>query len=587
MNNKDFQLKNKTKYNTRSGTKWIASHITKYPIITFVFLSVLFFSVFYQNRASIYLGKIFDSIKANSGQDIIKLIVLFFIVSIGQGLLQLASTYSILNLRLKVEKDVRQEIYENLLSKSQTFHDSVKTGDVMALATNETRNISIMFQPGIIMTLRSILSYIIPLGFIAVNFNYILLLNPILFTILSMLLLYFYSKNINNVTKDIRQKFGKLNADLNEAIDGIEVIKSNTQEENEIQKFNKNTGSILKLSLKKAMVEATYIPTLVFAVFFGIALYQALTMFIGGQLTLGQLIAYITIYSNLKFPIANAEITFSFIGLGVASAGRIIEMLRTSTNCEDNLSISEQDLVGAIEFKNVSFGYQEDNLVLKDVSFSVNPGETVAIVGGTGSGKSTIAKLVNRTYNPGAGQVLIDGIDIKEWNLNSLRSRIGIIEQDIFLFSWNIRKNIAFGNNEVEECTSETVMKYAKEAYAHNFIMDFPAKYETLVGERGMQLSGGQRQRIAIARALLSNPKILVLDDSTSAVDSETEDEIQKGIRGMMKGRTTLLITHRLSQIRWADKILMVKKGSVLAQGNHEYLMENCKEYRDMYAGYL
>lgn len=580
--------KEKIKYNVESNIKWIMSHILRYPIISLVFIMAVFFSIYYQNSASIYMGKIFDAISLNTKSEVIKLIILLFIVSIGQGLLDLASSYGILTLRLKVERDMRQEIYENLLSKDQSFHDSVSTGDVMALATNEIRNISIMFQPGILITFKSLLSYIVPICFILANFSYKLIMGPILFTITSLILLGSYSKNINAITKDVRKNFGKLNSDLNEVIEGIEVVKSSAQEEKEVRNFEKNTQAILNNSLKRVKLEAGYKPTLIFALFFGIALYQSFSMFIDGQLILGQLISYITIYLNLKYPISNAEISFSFIGQGMASAGRIVDTLRNSKDVKKKDYEVNKPVEGKIEFKNVSFGYVEDTKVLKNLNFSIKSGEVVAIVGGTGSGKSTIAKLINRTYDVDEGEILIDGENIKNWNIDALRSDIGIIEQDIFLFSWSILKNITFGSRDISKiCSMESIRDCAEKAYAHNFIMDFPDNYETLVGERGIQLSGGQRQRIAIARTLLLNPKILVLDDSTSAVDSKTEDEIQKGISNIMKERTTILITHRLSQIRWADKILMMKNETIIAQGNHEELMKICKEYREMYSEYL
>ena len=513
---------------------------------------------------------------------------LLFLVSVGQGLLDLFSSYSILALRLNVEKDTRQEIYEDLLQKDQSIYDETSTGNIMALATNEIRNISIMFQPGFLITYKSILSYVIPICFILRNFHYSLSIGPILFTILSLYLLLRYSKNINTITKDVRQKFGQMNSSLNEVMEGIEVVKANAQEDKEKAEFKAHTNDILTASLKRVKVEAGYKPTLVFALFFGVAVFQALSIYVKGDMSLGSLVSYITIYMNLKYPISNAEISFSLIGQGMASVGRIVEILKQSKTIENSKNPVKEEIKGGIEFSNVSFGYKKGKDVLKDLNFSIQPGETVAIVGSTGSGKSTVTKLLNRTYDIDKGQILIDGHDIKEWDLKTLRSSIGVIEQDVFLFSWSILKNIAFGSGNLEaEGEKDAIELCAKKSYAHNFIEEFPDKYDTMVGERGIQLSGGQRQRIAIARALLMNPKILVLDDSTSAVDSKTEEEIQKGLKNIMKERTTILITHRLSQIIWADKIIMMKNGRILAKGSHKQLMKECKEYRDMYSEYL
>src|SRR5690606_34215070 len=233
-------------------------------------------------------------------------------------------------------------------------------------------------------------------------------------------------------------------------------------------------------------------------------------------------------------------------------------------------------------FENVSFSFDTGE-VLDDISFHLPAGQTVAIVGTTGSGKSTLTELINRTYDVSKGRILIDGIDVRDWNLTSLRSQISKIEQDVFLFSRTIAENIAFG---APNATREQIEQAAHEAQAHNFIMSFEQGYDTVVGERGTTLSGGQRQRVALARAFLSNPRILILDDSTSAIDSATEDEIQKAIRRAQQGRTTLLITHRLSQIRWADHILVIDRGKLVAQGTHDELLRRSTHYRRIFARY-
>ena len=581
-------MKKQKKFNTKSNLHWLVSHIFRYPLIAIIFIAVVFFSIYYQNNVSIYIGKIFDAVSVQDPDEVKRCLLFLFLVSVGQGLLDLFSSYSILALRLKVERDTRQEIYEDLLNKDQCIYDAISTGNIMALSTNEIRNISIMFQPGILITYKSILSYIIPICFILVNFQYSLSVGPILFTCVSLILLVRYSRRINAVTKDVRQKFGKMNSRLNEVMEGIEVVKANAQEEEEKKKFEQNTMDIFQKSMGRVKLEAGYKPTLIFALFFGFAVFQALTLYVGGELSLGSLVSYITIYMNLKYPISNAEISFSLIGQGMASVGRIVDILKQSKTMQSPENAVKEEVKGGIEFRNVSFGYSKEKKVLKNLCFSIQSGEIVAIVGSTGSGKSTVTKLLNRTYDIDEGAILVDGHDIRAWDLQALRSDIGVIEQDVFLFSWSVLKNIEFGNrNILQKESKERIEECARKSYAHNFIMDFPEKYETMVGERGIQLSGGQRQRVAIARALLMNPKVLVLDDSTSAVDSKTEEEIQKGLQNVMKERTTILITHRLSQIIWADKIIMMKNGEILAQGNHTQLMKNCKEYRDMYSEYL
>jgi ATP-binding cassette subfamily B protein len=285
----------------------------------------------------------------------------------------------------------------------------------------------------------------------------------------------------------------------------------------------------------------------------------------------------------LEFPTFTSTWAYTQVSLGVSSARRILELMNRETFLDQNAQGYSQPLRGEIEFRNVTFSYPDldggkpDTApVLEDISFKVMPGQTVAIVGQTGAGKTSLAKLVNRTYDITSGQILVDGVDVREWNLASLRQQISIIEQDIFLFSRTISDNIAFGK---PAALPFEVKAAAVAAQADDFIQSFDEGYDTVIGERGVTLSGGQRQRLALARAFLTDPRILILDDSTSAIDSATEDKIQRAILNAAKGRTTLIITHRLSQIRWADLIIVLRKGRIAAMGSHEELMKTSEAY--------
>ncbi len=299
-------------------------------------------------------------------------------------------------------------------------------------------------------------------------------------------------------------------------------------------------------------------------------------LFRQGWLEVGEVVAYVGILNLFLFPTFVSIFAYSQVSLGLAGVGRILELMNRRTELDQNPAGHEGTMRGEIEFRKACFHYPEGDPVLQDISFRVEPGKTVAIVGQTGSGKTTLAKLVNRTFDVSSGQVLVDGIDVRDWNLDALRRQISIIEQDVFLFSRTLAENLAFGK---PDAAREEIEAAASDAQADEFVSGFHDGYETVIGERGITLSGGQRQRIALGRAFLTDPNLLILDDATSAIDSATEDQIQRAIFKAAEGRTTLLITHRLSQIRWADLILVLRKGRIAAMGTHEELMDTSDAY--------
>jgi len=313
----------------------------------------------------------------------------------------------------------------------------------------------------------------------------------------------------------------------------------------------------------------------------GFGLLHALILYRQGIIPLSSVITYFSGLSMLGFPTNTSIRSYSQISLGIAGARRLLSVMNSENNLDQNENGHSGAISGKVNFENVSFAYDGQNLNLHDLTFEVNPGQTVAIVGQTGSGKTSLVRLINRTYDPLSGSVKIDGLDLREWKLDSLRAQISIIEQDIFLFSKSVAENIAFGK---PNATHEEIVMAARKAQADGFIEELPEGYDTVIGERGATISGGQRQRLALARAFLTDPKILILDDSTSAIDSKTEDEIQQAIKLASEGRTTFIITHRLSQIRWADLIIVMRKGRISAIGTHEQLMQTSRSYRNIFA---
>lgn len=496
-----------------------------------------------------------------------------------RSILQLARNFSAELIGQRLERDIRSELYTSLLGKSMTFHSLQPVGDTMARATNDVREINLMFSPGFNLVVGSASFLLMPL-ILAPRYHPALVITPALFMIGYFISLWHYLRELDPVTGSVRRAFGRLNTRLAEALDGIETVKSLAQEDREVVRFNRNAQDYRDAFIRQGDIEARFLPMLLLGLAEAGSLLHAVLLFWQGALDVGAVVAYFGLIQLFGFPTFVSLFAYSQVSLGIAGARRILELINRENNLDQNASGYAEAMRGEIEFRNVSLSYVEDEMVLEDVSFKVSPGQTVAIVGQTGAGKTSLVKLVNRMYDTTCGQVLVDGVDVREWNLEALRRNISMIEQDIFLFSRTIAENIAFGK---QDASPEAIQEAARVAQAEDFTKSFKEGYDTVIGERGITLSGGQRQRLALARAFLTNPSILILDDSTSAIDSETEDKIQRAIFTAARGRTTLLITHRLSQIRWADLILVLRQGRLAAMGTHEQLMQFSEAYRRIF----
>jgi len=567
----------------RSGPeRWLISHTLRYWPLSITLLGGAIANAALAAVVPILVGQAFNAI-LGSPPDTVALTRIALTIAgtqVLRSVLQFGRNFSAEIFGQRIERDIREELYVSLLGKSMTFHSLQPVGDIMARATNDVREINLMFNPGINLVVGSAIFMFMPLIF-ATRYSPLLMITPALYIIAYFFAIRQYLRELQPVTAEVRKSFGDLNSRLAEAIDGIETVKGMSQEGGEISRFTRMARHYRDAVVHQGDIEARFLPLLLLALANAGGLLHALILYYQGMLTVGDVVAYFGLLQLLGFPTFVSLFAYSHVSLGIAGAKRILELINRENNLDQNISGQSNNMRGDIEFKNVTFRYEDGEPALQDISFNVRSGQTVAIVGQTGTGKTSLVKLVNRTYDVSAGQVLVDGVDVRDWNLEALRRNISIIEQDVFLFSRSIAANINFG---MQDAPPEMVFEAANAAQADEFITTFSEGYETVIGERGVTLSGGQRQRLALARAFLTDPRILILDDSTSAIDSETEDNIQQAIYAAARGRTTLIITHRLSQIRWADLILVLRQGRLVAAGKHEELMRSSEAYQRIFS---
>jgi len=579
----EFTLLRKHTANRSTAATWIVSHAIRYwPIIIMILIGAIG-NAGLAAVVPVMVGDAFNRmLSPNPNPSILLPLALILGGSqIVRGVLQLGRNFGAELMAQKIERDIRDELYISLLGKSMTFHNLQPVGDTMARATNDVREVNFMFSPGINLVVGSFMFLIMPF-FFAPQYHVSLVLAPTLYTIAYFIAIWHYLRTLSPITDAVRSTFGTMNTHLSEALDGVEVMKGAAQEEAEIDRFVTNAQGVRDAFVRQGDLEARFLPNLLLGLTYTIGLVHALFLVREGLITTGDVVAYFGLLLMLGFPTFASTFAYTQLSLGLSGGRRILELINRETDLDQNAAGYSGVMRGEVEFRDVSFTYPdlehgtEGECVLENISLKVKQGQTVAIVGQTGAGKTSLVKLINRTYDVNGGQVLVDGVDVREWNLASLRSQISMIEQDIFLFSRSISENIAFGKPGAGQGEVEAA---AKSAQAHEFIQSFDEGYQTVIGERGVTLSGGQRQRLALARAFLTEPHILVLDDSTSAIDSATEDRIQRAVANAAKGRTTFLITHRLSQIRWADLIVVLRKGRIAAIGNHDDLMRTSEAY--------
>lgn len=482
-----------------------------------------------------------------------------------------------------VAYDLRNDLYAKIQNLSFSYHDKNQTGQLMVRATDDVEKVRLFIGQGLLQLVGAI---ILLTGTIIILFtsNVSLAWTAMPILPVAMVLFGFFASVSQPLFIKVQQKLSYLNTVLQENLAGIKVIKAFTREKEQQQKFKQAADATMNQS-----ITVSRLFTFLFPLIFLVAnLGQAAILYVGGKqiiaglLSLGAWQEFSLYLIYLFFPIAQLGFIITQMGQASASAERIFEILDAKSDIVDKPdAIRLPEVKGDVKFENVTFRYfGGGEPVLNHVSFEAKPGETIALLGATGSGKTTIINLLPRFYDPSEGRITIDGYDLRDVTLDSLRSQIGIVLQETTLFSGTIRDNIAFGK---PDATLEEIQNAAKAAAAHDFIMSFPDGYDTHVGERGTTLSGGQKQRVAIARALLLDPRILILDDSTSSVDLNTEAQIQKALDTLMRGRTSFVIAQRIGTVINADKILVLDKGEIVEQGKHADLMEESAIYAEIY----
>ncbi|UCH02422.1 MAG: ABC transporter ATP-binding protein [Candidatus Bathyarchaeota archaeon] len=477
---------------------------------------------------------------------------------------------------------IRNDLFLSLQKQSYSFYDNTMTGQLMSRATTDIRRIRWFFGGHLIRSFRFIFLLVgVVLSMLTMDWQ----LTAISFTLypVTFVAYYVFVKTIRPIYNRMREQYGVLTSVLAENIVNIRIVQAFTRENYEIQKFSKESSKYLDESLQAVRVRTNYLPFIAFLTQIGTIaiLWYGGQQVIDGALSFGAFIAFNLYLSMLLMPARFFGGFISGYQRAMAAGTRVFEIINRRPDVEDKPGgIELSGIRGHVKFENVSFSYDGSNLVLKDINLEAEPGETIAVLGHTGSGKSSIIQLIPRFYNVTTGKITIDGYDIRDIRTRSLRRNIGVVAQDSFLFSRTIRENIAFGK---PDATEEEIVKAAKTAQAHEFISALPQGYDARVGERGVTLSGGQQQRIAIARMLVTDPKILIMDDPTSSVDVDTEFEIQQALQQLLSNRTTFIITQRVSTIRNADQIIVLQDGKIAERGNHESLMTKQGIYFNIY----
>jgi ATP-binding cassette subfamily B protein len=572
-------------------------HINKYFIkykwhlllgIIFVSVSNLFavYSVTYIGSSIDYIKRVLSSPEITD--DPYRELIIFGLKIIGLALLSgfflFLTRQTIIVMSRLIEYDLKNEIYEQYQKLDLAFYKRNNTGDLMNRISEDVSKVRMYIGPAIMYIVNTLITFILTI-IVMLDINarltaYVLLPLPVL-----AITIYYVSDTISRKSTRVQEKLSAITTMAQEAFSGIRVLKAYGRENQSIEEFEKHTAEYKSRTLGLVKTEALFQPFMILL----IGLSTMFTIYIGGSeviagnITFGSIAIFIVFVNKLTWPIASLGWVTSLIQRAAASQERINEFLRAVPDIK-NENDSRSVIDGKIEFRNVSFTYPDSGIqALQNVSFTIEKGQSLAIIGKTGSGKSTVASLLCRLYDPTEGEVLIDGKQIKTLNLEDLRQQTGYVPQEVFLFSDSIANNIAFGLT-TGKSDEQAIHQAAKDAAIYSNITEFPDKFETVVGERGITLSGGQKQRVSIARAIIKEPQILIFDDCLSAVDTETEEEILNNLKRIMKGKTSVLISHRVSTVKSADRIMVLDNGRIVEEGTHSKLLEKQGTYFNLYS---